>query len=171
MKQKGFTLIEILIVITIIGVLASIIYSSVNSAREKAKIASARIEVKQIFNSIAILENDTGEWPGHKKPYEIERAMGSNEICGDGCTYGLNDCRSGLVCNPEPPDDYTNWQGPYLKEIPEDPWGNDYFFDTDYDVDPGSGIKWGIVVGSYGPNETGNNLYDNDDIIYILSSE
>jgi len=53
-----------------------------------------------------------------------------------------------------------------MKSIPQDPWGNNYFFDTDYDV---NGVGTRAVVGSYGPNGVGNNLYDSDDIYYVVN--
>jgi len=61
---------------------------------------------------------------------------------------------------------YRNWAGPYIGLIPLDPWGNNYFFDTDYTVD--GNLR--VVVGSYGPNGVGLNLYDSDDIIRIMNS-
>lgn len=169
-SKKGFTLIELLTVISIIGILASIVLVSLGNAKEKAKIAKAKTEVKQIFKAISVLEIDTEQWSGHKTPYEIEGGAGGNEICSDGCAFGLSDCRSGLVCD-DSGNPYPNWNGPYMSKIPNDPWGNEYFFDTDYDIDPGPGQKWTAVVGSYGPNGTGNNLYNSDDIIYIIIKE
>lgn len=166
-KQQGFTLIELLLVIAIIGILATIIIINVNSAREKAKIVKARMEVRQIYNAIIFLQDDTAEWPGHKEPYDIEDGSNGNEICPDGCTYDLTDCWAGLLCS----DTYQNWQGPYWPSAISltDSWGHQYFFDTDYDMDPTGAEKWAIVVGSYGPNGVGNNNYDTDNIIYILA--
>jgi hypothetical protein len=48
--------------------------------------------------------------------------------------------------------------------VPEDPWGNDYFLDTDYEI---NGVDY-IVLGSFGPNGVGQNLYDDDDVIKII---
>jgi hypothetical protein len=55
-----------------------------------------------------------------------------------------------------------------LKVIPNDPWGHPYFFDTDYDIDPTAAVQNAVVIGSYGPNGRGLNLYDSDDIYKIL---
>ena len=63
-------------------------------------------------------------------------------------------------------DDFPDWTGPYLDEMPVDPWGNDYFFDPDYRID---GVKQ-MVIGSSGPNGSGLNVYDEDNIIIILSN-
>lgn len=166
-SEKGFSLIEMLVVLAIIGILAGIVLVSVQDARKKAKIVQARLEIKQIFNAISMLEIDTEQWPGHKTPYKIETGASGNEICGDGCTYDLNDCRAGLGCD-DGANHYPNWKGPYMENIPKDPWDNEYFLDTDYDIDPGAGEKWAIIVGSYGPNGQGLNLYDGDDVIYVV---
>lgn len=161
--QKSFTLIEILVVITIIGILSSMILVSLQDAKEQAMIAKAKTEARGIFTAITMLESDTGEWPGHQIPYDTS-VTSNNELCQDGCLYSLSDCYAGLICNPSPPNAYQDWQGPYLQEIPKDPWGREYFFDTDYKV----GEKWGFVIGSYGPNGVGRNLYDQDDVFYLI---
>ena len=169
MKNKeAFTLIELLVVIAIIGILASIVLVSLSGARERARIAKAQAEVRQIYNVISILEVDTEQWPGHKTPYEIEEGASGNEICSDGCTYDFSDPRAGLV---DTDGNYPNWKGPYITEIPIDPWGNEYFFDTDYNYNTHMGLpgdKWIVAIGSYGPNGKGLNNYDTDDVIYII---
>ena len=162
----GFTLIELLVVIAIIGILAAVVLASLQPAREKAKIAKAKADVKQIYLAIFGLEGDTGRWPGLQIPYIINR-VDDNEICGDGCTCSLGDACAGIIGN----DGYgSGWSGPYMPEVSPDPWGNEYFFDTDYDLATPTG-EWAVVIGSYGPNGVGNDVYDEDDILYIISSK
>ncbi len=130
-KNKSFTLIELLVVIAIIGILASIVLVSVGSSREKAKIAKAQLEVKQIYNAIVMLEMDTGQWPGHKTPNKIEGGASNNEICPDlsppaECMCKLSDGEAGLTVDDTPPNSYPGWSGPYIQRV-VDPWGNEYF--------------------------------------------
>jgi len=171
-RENGFTLIEILVGIAIIGVLSSIVLGSVSTIREKAREAKVKSELKSVRSAIAMLKQDTGKWP--------------------------NGCTAGATSNPEVPldnpqagikekpsagteddctwtqDEVNNWDGPYMK-VPVDPWGNSYWFDPDYrpgdNVDGAENCSGGtgainniIAVLSFGPNGIGNNKYDCDDI-------
>jgi len=166
-KQKslsGFTLVEILVATAIIGIIATIVLVALGTARQKAKIARAKSDTRNIYNAFVLLVEDTGEWPGHKTPDVAECSSTLiNEICADGCPYSLSDCEAGLVCND---GNYEDWNGLYVGSSQLiDPWNNEYFFDTDYYDQTGECIA---VIGSYGPNGRGNNEYDEDDIIFIL---
>ena len=147
--RKGFTLIELLIVIAIIGILSGIVLSSLSTAREKAKIAKALAEISQIETSLILLVDDTDQWPGGQDPdgtFCTSPASDGNEIEDLHLEASLN---------------------PYFPNMPTDPWGNGYFFDTDYDIDGGTSV----VVGSYGPNGQGLNDYDDDDVVKIIRED
>lgn len=159
---RGFTLIELLVVIAIIGILSAVVLVGLSTAREKANIAKARAEVRSIRTAIDMLVNDTLQWPGHKTIDDIESGASGNEI------WDLSATTAGLIATD---GSFANWGGPYISSIPLDPWGNPYFFDTDYDVDPSAGETWAAVVGSFGPNEDGQNVYDSDNVYQILVSE
>jgi prepilin-type N-terminal cleavage/methylation domain-containing protein len=151
--SPGFTLIEVLTVTSVIGILAAIASLSGNTYKEKAKIARAQAEIDRIHKAIVLLELDTGLWPGHQKPGVS--TSGSNEV------WDLAACSAGLLCND---GGYSNWNGPYLTSISKDPWGMDYFLDTDY-LTQG---KNRAVLGSFGPNKAGKNMYDSDDVIRVI---
>ena len=165
--MKGFTLIELLVVIAIIGILASVVLVAFPSSVEKARIGEAKSDIGQIYRAIKRLEVETGCWPKNssalvcKTPFVIENGVDDNEI------WDLSDFDVGLLMDND--NAFRNWAGPYMSVITVDPWGNNYFFDTDYDMDPTAGEDWAAVLGSFGPNGVGQNLYDEDDVIFILA--
>lgn len=170
-SKKAFTLVEVLIVVTVVGFLVGIMLVSLVETKRKAKITKAQIETRSILNAILLLESDTGLWPGGQEAFKVNQTD-DNEICPDGCAFGLSDSQAGLTSTN---GSYPNWKGPYIKEIPTDPWGNEYFFDTDYDIDPGAGREWVVVIGSYGPDGKEKDGYDSgyadDDIIHTVPAE
>ena len=131
--HRGFSLIELLVVVAIIGTLAAIVMSSLSDARDRAQRANALVEMKSIRSSILLLELDTNVMVGGL-------ALGT---CNANDEYSLTpttpDCGGGLICNTARlyPSGATytypsSWNGPYLNESAlVDPWGNYYLFDYD----------------------------------------
>ena len=152
--SRGFTLIELMIVIAIIGILAAIALIVSSSYAKRAKVAEAICDLDMIYKAMVMLETDTGQWPGHQTISQINKG-GGNEV------WDLSVAAAGLVITD---GNFPDWDGPYLPSVPEDPWGKDYFLDTDYQI---NGVNH-IVLGSFGPNKVGQNLYDDDDVIKII---
>jgi general secretion pathway protein G len=151
--NSGYTLIELMVVVGIISVLSGIAIPAFNSLGDKAKIAEATSDLKNLQLALEMLAIDTEMWPG---PNDVGQIANSE-------VWDLNSPEAGLVVTD---GSFPDWDGPYVPAVPKDPWGNDYFFDPDYDVD---GTDY-AVLGSFGPNGVGPNVYDDDDIILILSA-
>ena len=66
---SGFTLIELLVVIAIIGILSTVVITSLNSAREKGKIASIKSTLKQLYNQAAINQAEYGSFANSNTSY------------------------------------------------------------------------------------------------------
>ncbi len=150
----GFTLLEIIVTVTIIAILAAIAIPAYSSYREKANIARTRSELRNLLHTITLLENDTEQWPG---PNPVGSTANSE-------VWDLNLPQAGLVATN---GGFPEWNGPYVQSVPKDPWGSDYFFDPDYMI---GGVNY-AVVGSFGPNKVGKNVYDSDDIYLILPTQ
>jgi general secretion pathway protein G len=106
-KHKGFTLIEMLIVIVVIAILALIVIPRLLGAGRKAKEATLRGDMHQIRNAIQQFEADCGDYP-----LTIDQLQ---TVPGDGTDGG-----TGVAL------DVTAWQGPYLRtpdnDLPVDPF-------------------------------------------------
>jgi prepilin-type N-terminal cleavage/methylation domain-containing protein len=182
--NRGFSLIELLAVIAIIGTLATIAIGAIYSARERAKEARVLNDLKLISDAMVMLINDSNLWPG-EQTVNVVSAVANNEICGadvngENCgAQTLSANTSGLLATN---GNFTNWAGPYLNSTILDPWGHEYFFDTDYSLDinsepcacGGGGCTDAVVLGSYGPDGAGKptsgvaGAYGCDDIIKII---
>lgn len=121
MKSKGgFTLIEIMVVVVILGILASLAIPSVMGRAEEARMVAAKQDVKSIWQGLKLYNLDNGVYPD--------------------VTQGLN----ALVSKPEIEPIPKNWRkGGYLEALPKDPWGNRYQY-----LNPGHHRE--VDVFSYG---------------------
>jgi len=152
MKTKnGFTLIEIVITVGIISILGSLAALAVTKSHRKALLEQAETELNIMSAAILNMAWDTSRFPNKN----LRTAPGSLEI------WDLSVAEAGLLKSD---GTYDNWKGPYYEGALLDPWGNPYFFDPDYRID---GVDR-TVVGSFGPNRQGRNLYDEDDIYILL---
>jgi len=190
MKNKenvfGFTLVELLVTIAIIALLVSLATVAVRAATSKAKEAKVLGDVKIIYEAITQLSNDTNLWPGRQTIDSVclGSACSNNEICGtdmsnNNCLAKFTDDTSGIIATD---GNFPGWGGPYMVAIPTDPWGREYFFDTDYSIVDVSGKPCGcgggicvnaVVIGSYGPDGEavpigGAGAYGCDDIIRVI---
>ena len=96
--QEGFSIIELMVVIFIIGLLLAFIGTRVGGASEKAKLSTAKQQVRTLQEAIERFHDDTGEYP---------------------------DALEDLARKPAG-EAAANWEGPYLKTVPKDPWKKKY---------------------------------------------
>ena len=119
-SARGFTLIELLLVLVILGVLAAIVVPKFAGRTEQAREAAAKTQIATFGTVLDAFEVDNGYYPKGKN--------------------GLGD----LV---QAPRDAKNWRGPYIKEVPKDPWGNDYVYEC-----PGKNNPTSYDITSMGPD-------------------
>ena len=121
-NRAGFTLVELLLVLVILGTLAAIVLPKFAGRTEQARITAARTQLATFATALDAFEVDNGYYP-----------KGSE---------GLKD----LIIQPR---DAVNWKGPYLRatEIPLDPWGNPYVYEC-----PGRHNPNGYDLMSMGPD-------------------
>ena len=102
-RTEGFTLIEILVVITILGILAALIVPRVMDRPDQARVTAARADVNAIMGALKLYRLDNGTYPG------TDQGLGA------------------LVKKPDRGEIPRNWKaGGYLDKLPVDPWGTDY---------------------------------------------
>ena len=105
-RTGGFSLIELLVVIVIIGVLAAVVAPRFFGRTEQGNIAAARAQISNLSVALDNYQLDTGYYPS--------------------TAQGL----AALFQKPSGTPAPRNWRGPYLKarEVPLDPWGNPYVY-------------------------------------------
>ncbi len=152
-RREAYSLTEIMIAVLLVGVLMGIVVPSVMKARQRVRIERARADVEMLAAAVRQLAWDTGKWPGA----EDRTSTRGIEV------WDLSTPEAGLLSRGSG-FDAESWKGPYAMSVPLDPWGQPYFFDQDYFVITG-GVRQAIaVVGSFGPNRVGRNIYDEDNI-------
>ena len=102
-KQSGFTLIEVIVVVVILGILASVVVPKVVNRTGQAQIVKAKQDIRAMESALQLYRVDNFDYPTTDQ--------------------GLLALSQRPTSSPEP----QNWQtGGYIKSVPKDPWGNDY---------------------------------------------
>ena len=101
--EEGFTLVEMLVVITIIGLIMGLIGPRVLNYLSESKVKAAKIQIQSFSSALDLFYLDAGRFPT---------------------------AAEGLTALVQPPPGVAAWNGPYLKggNVPSDPWKNPYLY-------------------------------------------
>jgi general secretion pathway protein G len=101
-RRAGVTLIEMLVVVTIIALFAALVAPRMLQKSDSARITAARAQINSFMTALGAYKLDTGLYPTTEQGLQALRSQ---------------------------PQGVNQWQGPYLpQEIPTDPWGNAYLY-------------------------------------------
>ena len=114
-NQKGFSLIEIMIVLAIIGTIIGMIAQRIFGAREKANYKQVKIVMQQIMSQLDMYQSECMTYPSSSQGLEA------------------------LVKQPTGSPECESWgPTPYLRDVPKDPWGQPFQYESD-------GIEYEII--------------------------
>ncbi|HTS46911.1 MAG TPA: type II secretion system major pseudopilin GspG [Bryobacteraceae bacterium] len=101
-RQAGVTLIEMMVVVTIIALFAALVLPKMIGQADRARRTAARAQINAYMTALGSYKLDTGVYPTTEQGLQALRVK---------------------------PEDINNWQGPYLqKDIENDPWGRPYVY-------------------------------------------
>lgn len=105
--QQGFTLLEVLVVLVIIGTIVGLGASMFFRKGDAAKVDAAKIQIETLKGSLQLYELDMGRYPTTDEGLKV------------------------LVEKPADPDAAANWKGPYIKsgQVPKDPFNGEYKYE------------------------------------------
>lgn len=133
-RNTGFTLIEIMVVVVILGLLAAIVVPKVMSRPDEARVVAARADIAAIHQALKLYRLDNISYP------TTEQGLGA------------------LVARPTSNPIPQNWKtGGYLDRVPKDPWGREYQY-----LNPG--LKGEVDVFSLGADGQPGGEANNSDI-------
>ena len=102
-RQSGFTLIEVMVVVVILGILAAVVVPRIMDEPDKARAAKARQDIRVLESALNLYRLDNYQYPSTQQGLEA------------------------LVSRPSGDPPAPNWKsGGYIQSLPKDPWGNQY---------------------------------------------
>lgn len=122
--QRGFTLLEVMVVVVILGILAVLVVPKIISRPDEARVIAAKQDIASLTQALKLYRLDNQRYPTTEQGLQALAAMPANA--------------------PVPP----NWKpGGYIERLPRDPWGNPYQY-----LNPG--VHGEIDVFSFGADGT-----------------
>jgi len=116
--ERGFTLVEMLVVISIIALIMALVGPRVLNFLAESKVKAAKIQIASLESALDLYALDTGQYPSSS---------------------------DGLDALMHRPGGVTSWSGPYLKgnEVPNDPWGRPYIYRSPGEHGPYDIVSYG----------------------------
>ncbi len=131
---RGFTLIEIMVVVVIMGVLAALVVPKLLSRTGESKVAAAKVDIATVMQALKLYKLDNQRYPTTEQGLQA------------------------LLVKPTSGPAANGWKtGGYLEKMPKDPWGNSYQF-----LSPG--VKGEVDIFSYGADGAPGGTGDDADI-------
>ena len=106
-KQQGFTLIELMVVLVILGILFGLVVPNVIGRGDEARVTAAQTDIRTLENALETYRLHNSHYPSTDQGLEA------------------------LVSQPSGSPQPNNCRGPYVKQTPADPWGNPYAYIND----------------------------------------
>ena len=120
-NQMGFTLIEVMAVVVILGLLVTLVVPNVLGQQEKAQMQKAQVDIRNLSSALSMYKLENYHFPSTSQGLEA------------------------LVNKPAGSPEAANWTSSYVPRLPKDPWGNPYIY-----LQPGSKSKQSYDLWSYG---------------------
>ncbi len=194
MKNKGFSLVEVIVVLAIISVLAAVLTPIAVRQIDESRLTAAHADTKALATAIVNFHIDTRVWPVYAttaaynnstESIDVLKTSEGDEAAASGNGNWLSSTSDLLIdhiSDNETGPEYENWKGPYIGEFRADPWGHKYYagvgslFENWGDgADPGQ--AWAISSGPDGNIDTepkgplnSNPTGDSDDVGFLISS-
>ncbi|MBE9516041.1 MAG: type II secretion system major pseudopilin GspG [Proteobacteria bacterium] len=141
-KQQGFSLIEIMVVVVILGILSSYVVLNIMDKPDQARQVAAKNDIRTIISALKLYKLDNSVYPGSDQGLQA------------------------LITKPSTGKAPRNWKkGGYLEKLPKDPWGGEYqylspglqggnfdIFTYGADGEPG-GEDWNMDIGNWNMDE------------------
>ncbi len=135
--SRGFTLLELLVVIIVLGLLAGLVAPQIFGRVGEAKVTTARTQMSLVGTALDSYRLDNGAYPTTEQGLQALREKPTREPIA------------------------TNWRGPYLrKEVPLDPWGRAYVYRA-----PGSRNPNGYDLSTLGRDGTEGGTGEDADLV------
>ena len=109
-RRAGFTLVELLVGICVMIIIGAIGFTLIRQALQKTKVVVAKANISQYITLLDVVKSDAHYYPP-----------------------SVNETLESLTQTASPAGYERGWRGPYLKDIPVDPWGTPYFYNVLYE--------------------------------------